>query len=197
MAIISFIVSEAIACAYLIQKLFRQTQLFLLRQKDGYSLYSVSETSSIYSGLNKGILEFLCFANIGIFLEATIEVLNCGHFGNSHLWLETLLWLGAEWMNKCFWIWNKQFNWKSCLCWFFRVSFVNDSDLVTWHGLRTYIISGYLICRHKGILKVEKIALAFGPWIMVWLSFSFSGLLYSPQISIFFLNQNTENNIQK
>lgn len=59
MAIVSFIVSETIACGYLIQKLFRQTQLFLLRQKDDYSLYSVSEASGIYFSLNKGISEFV------------------------------------------------------------------------------------------------------------------------------------------
>lgn len=58
MAIVSFIVSETIACGYLIQKLFRQTQLFLLRQKDDYSSYSVSEVC-VYFSLNKGISEFV------------------------------------------------------------------------------------------------------------------------------------------
>lgn len=38
------------------------------------------------------------------------------------------------------------------------------------HGLRTHIIFGYLIYRLRDIMKVEKIALPFGPWIMTWLS---------------------------
>ena len=45
-------------------------------------MYSVSEVESVYSILNKGISEFLCFENIGIFPEATVEVMNHGHFGN-------------------------------------------------------------------------------------------------------------------
>lgn len=38
----------------------------------------------------------MCFANIGIFPQATIKVMDPGHFGNSHLWLETPLLLRAE-----------------------------------------------------------------------------------------------------
>ena len=48
----------------------------------------------MYFCLNKGISEFLCFANTGIFLGATIEVMNRGHFGNSHLWLKYYCYAG-------------------------------------------------------------------------------------------------------
>lgn len=41
-------------------------------------------------------------------------------------------------------------------------------------------------CHHNDNLKVEKIALAFGPWVMIWLSCSFSGLFYWPNVSFLF-----------
>lgn len=72
---------------------------------------------------------------------------------------------------------------KSSDGWFFHISFINVSNRVIWHGLCTHILFGYLICCHNDILKVEKIALAFGPWIMIWLSWSFSGLFNWPNVS--------------
>lgn len=123
----------------------------------------------------------MCVANVGVFPEATIEVTDHGHFGSSHLWLETPPLLRAERTSALASETNSLMKSLDHVD-FFHVSFLNGSDWVTWHGLWAHIIFGYLICLHKDILKVGKNYICIWPMDndLVKLAAVFQGFFIDP-----------------